>query len=235
VSDAAADDAADGRSPDEQAAWGFASSGESRWPSVVAVLVAIGLYIGLPNRLTPGPRFVVPVLEVLLVIPLVIANPSRLDAESRDMRWVSIALIALVNAANLTSLALLIRYLLKGGDTNGRELIRAALSVWLTQVIVFGMWYWELDRGGPIARTRADHRAPDLLFTQMTTPAVSGPTHWAPRFVDYLYVSLTNSTAFSPTDTMPLSTRIKALMGVQGLMSLATVAIVGARAVNILK
>jgi hypothetical protein len=220
---------------DAEAAWGFASPGESRWPATIAVALATILYVRLPARLIPGPRLLVPGLEVALLIPLMVANPARLTSESRDMRWVSVALIALINAANLATLVLLIDHLLSGTDANGEGLIRAAIAIWLTQVIVFGLWYWEIDRGGPIARTCIGHRQPDMLFTQMTTPAVTGRRRWVPTFPDYLYVSVTNSTAFSPTDTMPLTIRIKMLMGAQGMISLATIAIVGARAVNILK
>ena len=219
---------------DEQdALYGYASPGESRWPSAIAVAVALILQATLPGRLTIGPWWVIPGLEALLLIPLMVGNPSGLSRESRDMRLLSIALIALVNLANVISLGLLIRFLVDGSKTNGKQLILSAVGIWLTQVIVFGLWYWELDRGGPVDRTSPDHAAPDLLFTQMTNPGVDR-RHWAPTLVDYLYVSLTNSTAFSPTDTMPLTVRAKALMSAQSLVSLATVAIVGARAVNIL-
>ncbi|MBV9547646.1 MAG: hypothetical protein JOY61_25010, partial [Chloroflexi bacterium] len=110
----------------------------------------------------------------------------------------------------------------------------SAMQIWLTNVIVFGLWYWELDRGGPSARVRADHREPDFLFPQMITPAVA-PADWYPRFWDYLYVAFTNATAFSPTDTMPLTVVAKSLMTIQSIVSLLTVALVAARAVNILQ
>jgi hypothetical protein len=100
-------------------------------------------------------------------------------------------------------------------------------------VIVFGLWYWELDRGGPSARHDPHHREPDFLFPQMATPGSARPD-WAPGFLDYLYVSFTNATAFSPTDTMPLTPLAKSLMAVQSAASLLTVALVAARAVNIL-
>ncbi len=223
------DDASDGSS----AAWGYISSGESRWPATAAVTVALLIYVLLPDRLTPGPRYLLPVMELVLLIPLVIANPSRLTPESTNLRALSIALIALINAANAVSLVLLVRFLLRGGRANGRELVLAGVGIWVTQVLVWSLWYWELDRGGPVARCSVDHGPPDFLFPQMENPAVTN-RRWSPRFVDYLYLSLTNSTAFSPTDTMPLSARAKLLMGGQALVSLTTIAIVGARAVNIL-
>jgi len=217
----------------DRALYGYPSGGESRWPSFLAVGTALVLQAVLPGRLTVGPWWLVPALEALLLIPLMIANPSELTRQSRDVRLLSIALIALVNVANVVSLALLIHVLVNGTKANGKPLILAAVGIWLTQVIVFGLWYWELDRGGPVARTRADHPPPDLMFTQMSNAAVTKEP-WVPTMVDYIYVSLTNSTAFSPTDTMPLTVRAKALMGAQSLVSLATIAIVGARAVNIL-
>ena len=210
------------------------SSGESRWPATVAVAVAMGLHLALPERIVPGPRFIVPAIEAALVVPLMIGNPSRLTRESRDLRAVSIALIGLLNAAAITSLSLLIRALVRGDAVEGRELIRAAVGVWLTLVIGFGLWYWELDRGGPAARCLPHHGPPDFSFPQMETRGFTrGP--WTPKFLDYLYVALTNSMAFSPTDAMPLTRRAKALMAIQSLASLAAVVIVSARAVNILK
>jgi hypothetical protein len=213
--------------------WGYASPGESRWPAAVAVVVALILQVLLPNTLTPGPRYAVPALELALLVPLMIANPSRLTTESRDVRILSIALIGLVNAANLVSLALLVHHLLGHAKTDGHQLILAGAGVWLTFPIVFGLWFWELDRGGPVARSSPDHGPPVFLFRHMENPGVTRG-QWSPTFIDYLYVSLTNATAFSPTDTMPLTTRVKILMGAEGLASLATIAIVGARAVNIL-
>lgn len=217
----------------DRALWGEPSPGESRWPATAAVILALGLQAALPGRLTIGPWWVVPALEAALVVPLMIVNPSRLSRESRDARVLSLALIGLVNGANIASLALLVHLLVNGAKANGKQLILAAVGIWLTQVLVFALWYWETDRGGPVARTTADHPPPDLLFPQMENPAVQRHP-WYPTFVDYLYVSLTNSTAFSPTDTMPLSARAKALMGIQSLVSLTTIAVVGARAVNIL-
>ena len=213
--------------------WRLPSPGEPRWPATIAIVLALLIYIRLPDRLTPGPQYLVPVLEVALLIPLVIAHPTRIRPGSKDLRWLSLILIALVLAANAGSLILLVRYLLHGGKANGRQLIRAGIGIWVTQVLVFGLWYWELDRGGPLARARTDHDPPDFLFPQMENASLRvGP--WWPQFWDYLYLSLTNSTAFSPTDTLSLTVRAKMIMGAQSLVSLATIAIVASRAVNIL-
>jgi uncharacterized membrane protein len=143
-----------------------------------------------------------------------------------------LALIALTTVANVVSLAELIHALLYGTKAGGRSLVYASVPIWLTNVIVFGLWYWELDRGGPSARQRTKHRRPDFLFPQMSTPG-SAPG-WTPNFLDYLYTSFTNATAFSPTDTMPLTAWAKLLMMLQSLASLVTVAVVVSRAVNIL-
>jgi uncharacterized membrane protein len=192
------------------------------------------LYVLLPERLIPGPRLLVPSLEGVVLLVISVVFPHRTSHEPSTVRRVmAIVLIALVTVANLINLGLLIRELLKGGVQNGRELVFSSIAIWVTNVIVFGLWYWELDRGGPAARHDPAHREPDFFFPQMTTPGAARPD-WTPTFIDYLYVSLTNATAFSPTDTMPLTPAAKALMGVQALASLLTVALVAARAVNIL-
>jgi uncharacterized membrane protein len=219
---------------DGSALWGYASSGESRWPSAAAIFVALLLQLALPDRVTPGPRYVIPALEFVLLAALMLANPSQLTEESKDVRILAVGLVALVTGANMTSLVLLVQRLVHGSVSNGRALIVAGAGVWLTNVIVFGLWYWEMDRGGPLARRTEEHAPPDFLFPQMENPGTTRG-RWSPSFIDYLYVSLTNAAAFSPTDTMPLTTRAKALMGVEGLASLATIGIVAARAVNILR
>jgi uncharacterized membrane protein len=141
-------------------------------------------------------------------------------------------LIALITIANVVSLTELIHSLLYVPKTAGRPLVYASVPIWLTNVIVFGLWYWELDRGGPAARQEPERRQSDFLFPQMSTPG-SAPG-WVPSFLDYLYTSFTNATAFSPTDTMPLTPWAKLLMTLQSLASLLTVAVVVSRAVNIL-
>lgn len=153
--------------------------------------------------------------------------------EASEVRVVSTSVIALLNLANVVSVALLVDHLLYGGITRGRPLLYGAVSVWLTNIIVFGLWFWELDRGGPVARARTNERHPDFQFPQMVTPEVAQPD-WAPGFIDYLYVAFTNAAAFSPTDTMPLTRASKALMSAESLVSIVTVGIVAARAVNIL-
>jgi uncharacterized membrane protein len=171
-------------------------------------------------------------MEGVLLLALLIANPGRISKEESRLRMIGVALIALITVANVVSLTELIHALLYGSKTGGRPLVYASMPIWLTNVIVFGLWYWELDRGGPALRQEANHRRPDFLFPQMSTPG-SAPG-WVPDFLDYLYTSFTNATAFSPTDTMPLTAWAKLLMMLQSLASLVTVAVVVSRAVNIL-
>jgi uncharacterized membrane protein len=217
----------------EQLAWGVPSPPRSYWPARGAVLAAIGLYLLLPARLIPGPRLLVPALEGAVLVVLTVATPHRTVELSQPRRVLATLLVAIISVANLINLGLLVRELLGGRANNGRELVYSSIAIWLTNVIVFALWYWELDRGGPAARHDPDHRQPDFLFPQMATPGAGRPD-WAPGFLDYLYVSFTNASAFSPTDTMPLTPAAKALMTVQSAGSLLTVALVAARAVNIL-
>jgi hypothetical protein len=210
------------------------SRGEATWPAALAVVATIVLQFLLPQRLVPGVRWLLPAIEVALLIPLAVGSRYRHHREAAWSRWLSIALIAVANLANIYSLVLLAYSLIHGGKAGGHELILAAIDIWLTNVAIFGLWYWEIDRGGPGARTDPTNaNPPEFLYPQQQNPNIA-PKNWRPVFFDYLYVSLTNAAAFSPTDTMPLSLRAKALMAVQSIASLLTVALVAARAVNIL-
>jgi len=217
------------------AAWGVPSHHEHRWPALVAVAVAMALQLVLPNSLIQGlgTRGLIPGLEAGLILVLLIANPGHISREQSGLRLIGVSLIALITVANVVSLTELIHALLYGSRAGGRSLVYASAPIWLTNVIVFGLWYWELDRGGPAGRLASEHRRPDFLFPQMSTPGATVPG-WVPSFLDYLYTSFTNATAFSPTDTMPLTPWAKLLMMLQSLASLVTVAVVISRAVNIL-
>jgi uncharacterized membrane protein len=198
----------------------------------------MGLYLVLPQRLINGlgPRWLVPVLEGVLLAVLLFVSPRRISRESIRLRSLAIVVIAFVNLANVVSLAELLNQLLTTHGSKvrgGRELIYASVPIWLTNVLVFGLWFWELDRGGPAARLQSRRRQPDFLFPQMSNPSCTAPS-WSPKFLDYLYTSFTNAIAFSPTDTMPLTPWAKALMAVESLASLLLVALVISRAVNIL-
>jgi hypothetical protein len=204
------------------------------WGPEIVVAAAIALDLALPSKLTLGPRWLLPSLEGLLLIGLAMASPRPRVRHSPARRRVAVGLIAIVSATNVVSLALLCHYLVVGGvKETGKTLIFSGALLWVNNVLLFGLWYWELDRGGPLARMRKRHVYPDFLFPQMSEPQWA-PKGWVPGLVDYLYVSLTNATAFSPTDTMPLTPTAKWLMGAQALTALVTVALVVARAVNIL-
>jgi uncharacterized membrane protein len=223
------------RSRDDVVAWGVASASESRWPALIAVFAAIALQLALPDSVIRGlgNRALIPALEGALLVALLITNPAgHISTEQSRLRAIGVVLIALITVANLVSLSELVHALLYNAKTSGRPLVYASIPIWLTNVIVYGLWYWELDRGGPASRQLTEHRRPDFLFPQMSTPG-SAPG-WTPKLLDYLYTSFTNATAFSPTDTMPLTGWAKLLMMVQSLASLLTVAIVVSRAVNIL-
>jgi len=220
--------------------------GEARYAAGAAILVAVALYLLLPNPLIVGPRLVVPALELALFAPLVIYNPHRFTRETVGLRILSIGLASLIALANLTALVLLIHSLVSGQTEQGRPLLIGACQVWITNIIAFGLGYWELDRGGPVARALrprdqlppADFRFPqdeDDDAIEEVAARSSRRSGWAPSFVDYLYLSITNSSAFSPTDTMPLSPRAKMLMSVQSLSALVLMVIVIARGVNVLR
>lgn len=218
-----------------QAAWGTPAKHESPWYPAAAVIAALILWLLLPKKFTlEGVSIVVPVLEIALLLPLIYTRSSAVHRGTLVSRWLSLALIGLINTANIISLARLIEALTNQSSLDGTTILLSSADIWLTNVIVFGLWFWELDRGGPVQRRIETHRSPDFLFPQMVTPEC-GPEWWAPNFVDYFYVAFTNATAFSPTDTMPLTRWAKGLMMLQSFASLVTVALVAARAVNILK
>ena len=220
------------------------------WPSA-AVAAAAFLYADLPTRFIAGSsagafavvRWVVPALTGLVLAALLLTVPGGRLMESLGWhghkvhvtrRWLSLAMIAVVSAANAASIILLVHLLVNGAHANAPVLLRAAVHMWVVNVLLFALWYWQLDGGGPVARPTCEPLARDFLFPQQAEPGLLGGG-WHPRFLDYLYVSFTNAAAFSPTDTMPLSRWAKMLMLVQSAMSLALAVMVVARAVNILR
>jgi hypothetical protein len=217
---------------------------EPRWHASLAVLGALALYITLPPRLTIGPVWVAPTLVLLLLVPLSVFVPRR-HRETRRTRFWSILLIAIVNFFNLASVLLLVGGLFhpeKAALHTAAALLRTGSQVWATNILVFALWFWELDGDGPDARAHAsaatEVQNADFLFPQMQIALASGgdvqciDRLWKPQFTDYLYLAFTNATAFSPTDTMPLSRWAKALMTVEALISLITIAIVVARSIG---
>jgi len=228
---------ADGRSVGARIApaWQRATAGEHRLPVAAFIALAIVLQIVLPSRYLIEPRLAPVVLEGALGLGLTIANPRRIVRSSGALRGASLLLIATISLANAWSAVLLINALVRGRTgPSAAVLLGSGAAIYVTNIIVFGLWYWEFDRGGPVARAQARRPFPDFLFPQMTNPELA-PPDWSTRFFDYLWLSYTNATAFSPTDVMPLSRWAKQLMLLQSAVSLVTVALVIARAVNILK
>jgi hypothetical protein len=207
------------------------------WGPQLVVLAAILLDLTLSDHVSlVHPKWVVPSLEALVLVALVIATPYRRVRISPIRRRFALGVIGIVSLTNSISLVLLCHQLLRGTASTaagGRALLLSGIVLWVTNVLLFGVWYWELDRGGPIARSRGEPDLPDFLFVQMTVPD-QAPADWEPRLIDYVYTSFTNATAFSPTDTMPLTAMAKSLMTVQSLTALVTIGLVVARAVNII-
>jgi hypothetical protein len=206
---------------------------ESRLPAAIAILTVAVLYLFLPEQLALGPAILFPIVAVLGVLPLTIFD--ALGLEHPWERGLALTLLGLTVAANFTSIGLLVNELIaRSSDMSGRQLLAGALTVWTENVIVFALWFWELDRGGPRRREADGGDTPDFLFPQMTDAKDIMPG-WQPAFSDYLYTSSTNATAFSPTDTLPITGWAKLLMSSQSLSSFVLVVLVTARAVNILR
>ncbi|HEV7185431.1 MAG TPA: hypothetical protein VGN33_13120 [Leifsonia sp.] len=206
---------------------------EHRGPVLIAVLINLVLLLFIPDRVQLLPVWVVPTIGALLLVPLLILNPRRLRRETFWSRWASISLAILLVLANQVTVVLTIDRLLDG-QAKGADVLLTALQVWVSSVISFGLVFWELDRGGPVAR-RGDRTwntaRPDFRFPQYGVP---GEELWRPGYVDYGYVAMTNMMAFSPTDAMPLTIRAKLLMAYQSLTGFVLLALVISRAVNIL-
>ena len=219
-----------------QPAWRRRTRGERRWQVAASTAVAIGLQVAVPGRLAVlRPVWILPALQGILLLTLFMANPHRINRESRVLRILGLTLAALISFANAWSLVSLATGLVRGTEgENAGPLLVTGGAIWLTNVIVFGLWYWEFDRGGPVARALGTHPYPDFQFVQMTSPELA-PPDWEPAFADYLYLAFTNASAFSPTDVMPLSRWAKLAMALQSVISIVTVALIVARAVNILK
>ena len=188
----------------------------------------------LPDDYQLGPEWALPLIEGVLLVALIAADPGAITRRSRELRVASIVLVSVLVLGALWSTAQLIDDLIHGGAaTNSAEdLLEAGSAVWFSTIIAFALLYWELDGGGAAARVHQVPVHPDLAFPQLLNPGI-GPPGWRPRFVDYLYLSFTNSTAFSPTDVMPLVPWAKFAMSVQAVISLAILGLVIARAVNV--
>lgn len=204
----------------------------SRWPVAAAVVVAVGLQLCLPDGFTAGHRLV-PGLELVLLAGLVIADPRGRARPTLWLRRMLVLLTVMITITNGWSAVRLVTEIALGKQADAFILLISGFAIWTTNVIVFGLWYWQLDRGGPLG-TPGPLSNRDFTFVQQqdTNPAL---VNWEPSFPDYLYLAYTNATAFSPTDVMPYTIRAKMIMMLQSAVSLMTMALVIARAIGLFK
>ncbi|HXX44542.1 MAG TPA: DUF1345 domain-containing protein [Candidatus Acidoferrales bacterium] len=203
---------------------------EPRWPAFVAMLAAAGVYFALPEQLSAGPSWLLLAIIVPLLVPITISVRRRDHHVTRALTLVANGAITL---AMIASLVLLVQGIPRHSEPP-QALLRSAIALWITNILVFALWYWKLDAGGPIARELPSGMAKSaFLFPQMSRPENHDPD-WVPNFVDYLFLAFNTSTAFSPTDTAVLSRWAKLATMLQSLISLAIIALLAARAVNIL-
>jgi hypothetical protein len=223
--------------PVHQPAWLRRTAEEPRLLVWLAVMVAIGLQVVVPHDLTFQPWWLLPSLELLILVAIAAFRQTSIDRTSRLLRSLSLGLVIAASLATTWSAIELIRKLIHNQGHSVLDepgaLLRSGGAIWLTNVIVFALWYWDMDRGGPVERAFGTKKHLDFLFSQMTAPEWVAKD-WEPTFVDYLYLSFTNATAFSPTDTLPMSRWAKMVMMFQSGISLVTVALVVARAVNVI-
>jgi hypothetical protein len=211
---------------------------EPRWPIALTlglfVAVTIVLRVAEPDRAGIGPHWLVPGIEIALLAVLIMADPARVSGRRRWLRRLSITLVSLLALVALLSTAVLITDLVRGGRVtdSATSLLSSGALIWLGNCLVFSLLYWLLDSGGPLARYRHERPYPDFAFSQQLSPELA-PPGWRPHYVDYLILGLTTSTAFSPTDVMPLARWAKLTMALQSLISLTVVGLVIARAVNV--
>ncbi len=213
--------------------WHRPHLGEHRWPVALVVILVITLQYFLPHKLALSFQTPICFVEGALLLAVVLVNPKRISEHIVSARVLGVLLTATMTLSNTASAIKLIDAIITKGVTDARSLLASGGSIWLTNVVVFGLWYWELDRGGPGKRAQAIHPFPDFMYPQMSDPLYA-PHSWHPNFFDYLYTSFTNASAFSPTDVMPLTRWAKMLMLVQSTTALLMVGLVFARAVNIL-
>lgn len=215
-------------------AWRRHTDGEQRWPAALAIVAMITLQWMLPDRLTFGPRWTLPMIETVMGLVVVAADPLRMRRSTPTLRFLSLGLIAVASVGNAWSVGQLVRDITTGYDVgSAADLLVSGSGIYLINVLTFAVWFWELDRGGPVERANGSDPYPDFLFSEMTASSMV-PKDWEPAFLDYFYLAFTNATAFSPTDTLPLSRWAKFAMALESAIALVTAALVIARAVNIL-
>jgi hypothetical protein len=211
--------------------------GESRWPMALAVLAAGGLRAALPTQLRNGDaRWAYIVILVALLAILVIGDPGRIDRDSTWLRVMTGTLIGVISAVNVVAAVRLVIGIIKAVkfSTDANVLLASGGAIWLSTVITFGLWYWDLDRGGPAARARGSGPPPAFVFPEMTNAEYVAPG-WYPKFLDYLNLSFTTAMAFGPTDASAIRPWAKLMMMAEAVISLLVAILVVSRAVNILR
>lgn len=201
----------------------------SRWTAIVGTLALGILYLVFPDRLVIGPKWLLLVVEVVLLLPLVLSLLAGRKLPHVTIRILTLAVLAAVTVALATGVALLVISLPE--NKRAGELLLSAALLWFFNILVFALWYWETDGGGPLKRHLAGHQAADFMFPQQVN---GNDGSWAPFFVDYLFLAFTGATALSPADTYPLTRRAKGLMMVEAVLSMSIIVLLAARAVNIL-
>ncbi|MGZ8567351.1 MAG: hypothetical protein ACXWW5_01405 [Actinomycetota bacterium] len=213
-----------------------ASRPERRWPMALAVLGAIVLQVGVPHRGRLQGWWIFPILETILLVIVIARDPGKIDRRTRAARRSTIALIAVMTLGTMAGVTLLIYDILNfqnlaAEGIDATDLLGRGAAIWFTNVIVFSLWYWELDRGGPAERAAGSGVPPSFAFPENAMPEFA-EAGWQPRYPDYLYLAFTNATAFSPTDTLPVRIWAKMAMLVQSAVSLVTAILVIAWSIN---
>ena len=210
------------------------AAAEPRWPMATAVLTATILYIGMPHRGRVPGWWVGPVLQLVLLGLLIAQDRGRIDRRSATMHRLMVALLVVMTLGiALSVIVLAIDILVAVRGVTATILLGRGAAIWVENVIVFSLWYWQLDRGGPAERAAGSPIPPSFAFPENATPELA-PTGWRPAYPDYLYLAYTNATAFSPTDTLPVRRWAKLTMMVQSTLSLVIAILVIARAINVL-
>jgi len=209
---------------------------EPRWPVAIAILAVILLLALLPGRLMLVPSWVPYVVGIVVLVPMAAVGLTAAKAQwLRVERMITLLFFVFTGAGTLANLANLIGAMVRrSAEISGLQLLTSSIAVWVTNVLMFSLLYWQIDRGGPEARVNNAGTRPDWLFPQMGAPGEDVPPDWRPAFVDYLFLGYSTATAFSTTDVMPLTSRAKMLMMLESTISLATIVVVASRAINIL-
>ena len=215
----------------------------NRWPAFIAIIVMLIIYGVTPENMVP--RAIMISIAAVIFVVLVLLNPVRTGAQSTAARWLAVILALILMVSNLVDVVFIVRDLIAGRGL-GPVILLEAFEVWAANIIAFSIVYWEIDRGGPVARAtlkRSQLPAADFKFPQdderaaaveVSKDSSTSKANWRPGYIDYLYMALTNMMAFTPNDVVPLTARAKIFMGIQGLSGFVILALVIGRSVNIL-